>query len=141
MGKGWVQSSAIAEKYLWMVTIKTRRGEGPGFALLSETLGGTAWQGCISFALHQQGRSPEPAFALPVCDLPKMHLSGWVQSCTFWGLLTCVCHLLLSPDLWQPGPCTISKAASQKHTAGLTYVNFSHKITHNQQTIHFKESF
>lgn len=38
-GKGWVQSSAVAEKYLWMVTIKTRRGEGPGFALLSETGG------------------------------------------------------------------------------------------------------
>lgn len=92
-GKGWVQSPAVAEKYLWMVTIKTRRGEGPGFALLSETLGGTAWQGCISCILQQQGRSPESAFALPVQDIPKMCLSDWAQSCTFQDHLTCICHL------------------------------------------------
>lgn len=103
--------------------------------------GGLSLAGMHLLCPEQQGRSPEPAFALPVCDLPKVCLSDWVQSCTFWDHLTCICHLLLSPDLGQPAPGPISKAASQKHTADSTYVNLSHKITRNLQTMNYKVIF
>lgn len=124
----------------WEITLdgdcKDKERRRTRLCLAFRDSGDTSWQGCISCALQQQGRSPEPAFALPVCELPKMCASDWVQSCTSWDHLTCICHLLLIPDVWQP----ISKAASQKCSADLTYVNLSHKITRNQWTINFKES-